>query len=80
MWNECGMSDFRRKYSVLESLLQHWENNVEVNIVPLEDSETIIPSNTQSPEEPNSHVSNCMLHAVIVDEYMCIQHVYVLFW
>ena len=37
--SECGMPDFRRKYDAIQSLLHYWEHNVEVEIVPLQDTE-----------------------------------------
>ena len=52
--SECGMSEFRRKYTVIESLLQHWENNVDVCVVPLQDSAVVVSTN----EELSSHVSS----------------------
>ena len=52
--SECGMPDFRRKYSTIESLLLHWENNVEVCVVPVDE----VADSTAATKETSDDVSN----------------------
>ena len=52
--SECGMPDFRRKYGTIESLLLHWENNVEVCVVPVDE----VADSTAATKETSDDVSN----------------------
>ncbi len=36
--SECGMPDFRRRYDVIESIIHCWEKNVEIEVVPIQDT------------------------------------------
>ena len=61
--SECGMPEFRRKCSTIESLLQHWENNVEVCVQDVADSKAV--SSAVSPmKETSDHVSNLICNVV----------------
>ena len=54
--SECGMPEFRKKCSIIESLLLHWENNTEVCVVPVQDvagSGAVVSAT----EEASDHVS-----------------------
>ena len=64
--SECGMPEFRRKCSTIESLLQHWENNVEVCVVPVQDvADSKAVSSAVSPmKETSDHVSNLIRNVV----------------
>ena len=64
--SECGMPEFRRKCSTIESLLQHWENNVEVCVVPVQDvADSKAVSSAVSPmKETSDHVSNLICNDV----------------
>ena len=64
--SECGMPEFRRKCSTIESLLQHWENNVEVCVVPVQDvADSKAVSSAVSPmKETSDHVSNLICNVV----------------
>lgn len=37
---EFGMPEFRRKIGVIESILHHWENNSEVEVVAIQETDT----------------------------------------
>lgn len=41
--SECGMTEFKRKILVLENLFNYWENNCDVEIVPLQETEVLAP-------------------------------------
>ena len=57
--SECGMPEFRKKCSIIESLLLHWENNTEVCVVPVQDvaGSGAVVSGMHPTEEASDHVS-----------------------
>ena len=65
--SECGMPEFRRKYNTLESLLLHWENSVEVCVVPVQDvadSKAVNRISAMSPTKEKSGLVSNLLHLV----------------
>ena len=41
--SECGMNEFKGKILVLENLLNYWENNCDIEIVPFQETEVLAP-------------------------------------
>ena len=61
--SECGMPEFRRKYSAIESLLLHWEKSVDV----VADSMTLVLSPTKDRSNlVTYYISYVMFHVAIM--------------